>query len=231
MENYKLDPYFVTGLTDAEGCFLIVIKYNKLKTKKYFGLRFTIEMLNNETELLNMVKNFFDCGTLYYTKKGSIVFTVQDFYSIKNKIIPHFAKYPLRGTKYLDFLSFKEAFHMIESKEHLIQEGVNKVDALRKSMNTGRVFSTDVSYSPDHTKENNINYTSLDGHYVNGFITGDGSFILSMGKYFGYMRLSISQHKNNRLLMESIAKFFKSPSKVYSGRLNDIQINLAGAKL
>jgi hypothetical protein len=42
------------------------------------------------------------------------------------------------------------------------------------------------------------------------------------------MRLSITQHKNNRSLMDSIAKYFKSPSNVYSGRPNDIQIILSG---
>jgi hypothetical protein len=231
--NYKvvLNPYFVTGLTDAEGCFSVVRKINKVKFKNNVGLRFQIQMLENETELLNMVKLFFGCGVLYYGKNGAVSFTVQDFYSIKDKIIPHFLKYPLRGTKYLDFISFKEAFHIIESKEHLTEEGLNKVYTLSKGMNTGRIFSENIYYSPNHTKENNIDYIPIDAHYINGFITGDGCLVLHMGKNFGSMYLSISQHKNNRLLMESIAKYFKSPSKVYFGRPNDIQINLGGVQL
>jgi hypothetical protein len=174
--NYKvvLNPYFVTGLTDAEGCFSVIRKINKVKFKNNVGLRFQIQMLENETELLNMVKLFFGCGVLYYGKNGAVSFTVQDFYSIKDKIIPHFLKYPLRGTKYLDFISFKEAFHIIESKEHLTEEGLNKVYTLSKGMNTGRIFSENIYYSPNHTKENNIDYIPIDAHYINGFITGDG---------------------------------------------------------
>ena len=229
--NVVLNPYFVTGLTDAEGCFSVVKKYNKITLKKNVSLSFRIEMLEDEIELLKMVKLFFDSGVLYYGKKGNVTFTIQDFSSIKDKIIPHFLKYPLRGTKYLDFISFKEAFHIIECKGHLTEEGFNKLYSLSKGMNTGRKFSIDVYYSPNHTIENNIDYIPIDGHYINGFIAGDGCFILSMGKTFGTMYLSISQHKNNRLLMESIAKYFKSPSKVYLGRLNDIQINLGGVQL
>jgi hypothetical protein len=66
---------------------------------------------------------------------------------------------------------------------------------------------------------------------VNGFIAGDGCLGLHMGKLFGSMHLQVSQHINNRLLMESIAKYFKSPLKVYLGRPKDIQINLGSAQL
>jgi hypothetical protein len=45
MENYndnnnsKLNPNFVTGLSDAEGCFLILVpKNDKSKFKVYFNL-------------------------------------------------------------------------------------------------------------------------------------------------------------------------------------------------
>ena len=53
MENYndknnsKLNPYFVTGLTNAEGCFSI-IKKNNIEQKLRFSLGFKIRMLENE---------------------------------------------------------------------------------------------------------------------------------------------------------------------------------------
>jgi hypothetical protein len=231
--DFKLHPNFVTGLTDAEGCFSILKK--KDSRAKYginIGLRFQIKMLDNETELLKMVKSFFDAGVLYYGKDGTVDFSIQDIASIKNKVIPHFLKYPLRGTKYLDFLSFKEAFHVIESKEHLTEKGLDKLYNLSKGMNTGREFPIDVSYSPNHTKESNIDYITMDGHYVNGFIAGDGCLSINLkGKRFGYMYLSIGQHKNNKCLLESIGKYFNCLNKVYSNGINAMQINLTGVKL
>jgi len=227
-----LNPDFVTGLSDAEGCFSVRVWENKrTKCKRNVQLYFKIKMLENETELLSMIRSFFNCGILWhYRKDGTVWFRVQDISSIKNNIIPHFLKYPLRGTKYLDFLSFKEAFDIIESKEHLTKNGMNKLYSLSKGMNTGRNFTLNF-YSPNHTKENNKNYMPQNGHYVSGFIAGDGCLNLNQGKLFGTMYLSISQHKNNRLLMESIAKYFESPSKVYPGRANDLQILLGGVQL
>lgn len=55
--------------------------------------------------------------------------------------------------------------------------------------------------------------------------------MLNLGKHFGTMHLSISQHKNNKLLMESIAKYFKNSAKVYLGRSNYLLINLGGVQL
>jgi len=61
--NVILNPYFITGLTDAEGCFSILTpKNDKAKFKISVSLKYKITMLNNEAELLKMVKLFFNCG-------------------------------------------------------------------------------------------------------------------------------------------------------------------------
>jgi hypothetical protein len=89
-------------------------------------------MLNNEVELLKMVKSFFNCGVLRQNNNGTVDFEINDFSFLKTILIPHFLKYPLRGTKYLDFLSFKEASHIFENREHLKEEGVNKLYLKKK---------------------------------------------------------------------------------------------------
>jgi peptide deformylase len=58
--NVVLNPNFVTGLIEAEGCFSVGVFYNKkAKFKRNVKLEFTIKMLENETELLTMVELFF----------------------------------------------------------------------------------------------------------------------------------------------------------------------------
>lgn len=49
MDNkFKLNPNFVTGLTDAEGCFSVgVYKNKKAKFKRNVKLEFTIKMMDN----------------------------------------------------------------------------------------------------------------------------------------------------------------------------------------
>lgn len=230
LKNIKLNPNFITGLTEAEGCFSVTVYSSKTpKFKRTVKLEFTIKMLDNETELLTMVETFFNCGNLWhYPKDHTIRFRIADKSSIKNKLIPHFLKYPLRGTKYLDFLSFIEAFNIIERKEHLTNEGLNMLYDISKTMNKNREFPKEY-YSPEHTKEKYIGYIPLDGHYINGFIAGDGSLMLHQGTKFGLMSLDITQHRNNRLLMDSLAKYFESPSKVRRGRVNDVRLVLIGS--
>jgi LAGLIDADG endonuclease len=229
----KLDPYFITGLTESEGCFSVFLhKDNRAKFKRSVGLRYKITMLENELELLKMVKSFFDCGVLSENKDGSVDFSIRDISSIRNKVLPHFLKYPLRGTKYLDFLSFKEAFYIIDKKEHLIEEGLLKLDMISKSMNNYRQFSLVNYYFPSHTVLDNVDFIPLNGHYINGFIAGDGCLALNLSnKNFCRMSLQITQHINNKLLLYSIANYFKSPSKVYKHDKNSLQITLSGFKL
>lgn len=81
MENYnnnnnsKLNSNFVTGLTDGQGCFLLLAPKNyKSKFKVYFILKYKISILKNEVELLKMVKSFFNCGVLSHNNYGTIYF-------------------------------------------------------------------------------------------------------------------------------------------------------------
>jgi hypothetical protein len=61
---------------------------------------------------------------------------------LKTILIPHLLKYPLRGTKYLDFLYFNIASHIFENREHLKEEGVNKLYFKKKGYeHSNRFFS------------------------------------------------------------------------------------------
>jgi len=119
----KLNPDFITGLTDAEGCFSIgKHKDNRARFKASIGLRFKITMLENETQLLCMVKDFFDCGFITY-KDGSVDYIVRDINSIREIIIPHFSKYPLHGSKNLKLEKLFILRELILNKNHLFKVG------------------------------------------------------------------------------------------------------------
>jgi hypothetical protein len=230
-KNIKLNPYFVTGLTEAEGCFSITKhKDNRAKNNITIGLRFKLTMLSNEMDLLQNLKLFFNCGVITINKDGSIDYLVRDIKSLNMVIIPHFINFPLRGTKYLDFLSFKEALNLINNKEHLSKIGLDKLIAISIEMNSKR--SDEKLYVPLHTIEGNSEYLPLSGDYINGFIAGDGCLSLSISSTnFGKMSLQISQHKNNKPLLLAIATYFKSPDKIYYHDIDSLQITLSGKKL
>lgn len=53
-------------------------------------------------------------------------------------IIPFFEKYSLQGLKSLDFADFKKVAMMINAKEHLTNEGLNRILEIKLNMNKHR---------------------------------------------------------------------------------------------
>ena len=63
--------------------------------------------------LLLLVQNYFNCGSIIYSKtKNTYTFGVYGLKDLENYIIPHFNKFPLRGVKYLDYIAFKEIINI-----------------------------------------------------------------------------------------------------------------------
>ena len=137
-EEFKLDPYFCTGLTESEGSFSIV---KHRDTRANFGmtvsLRFKITMLVNETVLIKKVHTFFGVGSFYIDEKyGTIDYIVRDKISLK-VIKDHFIKYPLRGSKHLDFLSWKYILELQQSNS-ITTSYLDEALKIRKNFNKTR---------------------------------------------------------------------------------------------
>lgn len=52
-------------------------------------------------------------------------------------IINHFDNYPLLSEKQIDYQLIKKAFNLIYNKEHLTNEGLRKIVALKACLKTG----------------------------------------------------------------------------------------------
>ena len=53
------------------------------------------------------------------------------------KVLDHFEKYPLITQKRADYELFVQAFNLIQNKEHLTEEGLRKIVAIKASLNLG----------------------------------------------------------------------------------------------
>jgi hypothetical protein len=201
-------PWFVTGYADAESCFFIhIVKRHDRKNGYAVQLRFTIHIDVADISLLYLIKKFFNCGTISPVDKfNSIDYTVTDISSIQNIIVPFFRQYPLRGTKYLDFLDWVEAVNIIATGEHLSLIGIENLIKLKSNMNKKR--NVPINYQPNHTIPSHSSYVPLDGNYVSGFMAGDGAIAFETISRFGRFAFQIIQHVNNRLLLESFTPLF-----------------------
>jgi hypothetical protein len=88
--------------------------------------------------LLKSLVEFFNCGYIAQYKNRKVCeFIVTKINDIIIYIIPFFEKYKIEGSKYKDYVNFKEAAILIKNKEHLggAEKGLNKIIELKNSMN------------------------------------------------------------------------------------------------
>ena len=144
--NSKLNPYYLTGLVDGEGCFCV--SFNKHKNNRLLEARllFEIELREDDKEILERVKETLDCGNIYYLNyeghrkwRPHYKYKVSNIKDISTKIIPFFQKYPLQAKKKHSFEKFCIAARLILAKRHLTNNGVEKIrDLVRDSLDAGK---------------------------------------------------------------------------------------------
>src|SRR5689334_23918200 len=124
-DNHILNPYYVTGFTDAvrSGCFLINIQKrsdlklgysisHSLKTKKLHLKDKELIALACALRSAQKLCNFFNVGKIYIRKDGYVDYIVNSMKDIE-VIIDHFNNYPLitaQAIKLSDYKIFKLVF-------------------------------------------------------------------------------------------------------------------------
>ena len=143
--NSKLNPYYLTGLVDGEGCFCV--SFNKHKGNRLLEVRllFEIELREDDKEILERVRETLDCGNIYhldyprYKKwRPHYKYKVSNIKDITTKIIPFFQKYPLQAKKKNSFEQFCKVAELIVNKHHLTKTGIEDIRKLvRDSLDAG----------------------------------------------------------------------------------------------
>ena len=206
-----LDPNWVTGLTDAEGSFIISTPKSTSANGNKVSLRFSLTQKAHSVGILYGLQVFFGCGQVIPSSKGCMRFVVQKKTDIINKIIPHFENFPLHTSKGLNFNSFKEAAKIVASGNHLNLQGLNQILSLKKGMNKNRSFSELYNYNTALASSN----IKLHPFWDLGFIDGEGCFgtIITkstLGKIVTRSRLSVSQSTHDYAILKALKEFFNA---------------------
>ena len=129
----KINPDFVTGFSDAESCFTLVISKNPRHNLGWsVKLVFNIHLHSNDIDLLYLIQRFFGVGNV--TLHGDTALYQVIKLSDLACVIEHFNNHPLKTQKFADFLLFKKAFYIVKSKEHLTKEGLLDLISLRATL-------------------------------------------------------------------------------------------------
>jgi len=156
---------------------------------------FQIGLHWDDLPLLTSLKDKLQCGYITQsTKEDKANFVISSQAALQGLLIPLFDTFTLNTTKYLNYLAFREAVMLCDSKAHLTSEGWEKIVSLKASMNKGRL---------DYTLPSNHRVV-VTFPWLLGFIEGDGCFSFSGVK----PRLSIQLTLIDKPVLVAINEFF-----------------------
>ena len=131
-----LKDAWLSGFTDAEGCFNInITQRNKTYTGFRIMLRFLLDQ-KNAIEILSHIRNLFGFGAVILRKDTKEVYRYycDSFIGLKN-IILYFQAFPLKTIKASAFNHWLKAYKMVENKEHLTKQGLTIIRDIKKQIN------------------------------------------------------------------------------------------------
>lgn len=165
--------------------------------------------------MLNTIQNFLSIGNVR-VEKNTINFVVSDLAGCL-KVREHFNKFPLITYKLVHFQLWCKILDLMLNKEHLSEEGLLKIVALKQHFHFGlsdKLQSMFPSYKKIGCPIYKPDFTKMDIHWLAGFINADGSFGLyatnnktyKLGKNVN-MRITITQHNRSLVVLKEIKNF------------------------
>jgi len=218
----NLNPFYVTGLIDAEGSFSTTIYLsNKYKTGWCVQSCFQISLHSRDLDLLLQLQKYF-CGIGSISKgktRNSVNYSVSGIKDLTTVIIPHFDNFPLLTQKRADFLLFKQIVVLMNKKEHLTILGLEKIINFKASINLGLSDIVKSKFKNIVPVERPIiNITTIpEPQWIAGFVSGEGNFGVKFKKSLknktGYqiqLIFIITQHQRDINLIKVLQKYFGS---------------------
>ena len=134
-QQERLDPQWVTGFVDGEGCFHISInKHEKMSTGWQVLPEFRIVQHTRDERLLKELQRFFQAGKVVVNHGNRKELRIRKLNELR-KVITFFEQHPLMTKKENDFEIFSEVLRSMERNEHLTREGLEKIADLCWKMN------------------------------------------------------------------------------------------------
>jgi hypothetical protein len=133
--SITLNDAWISGFTDAEGCFNVSILANTRYSLGYvIKMRYILDQ--KDSNILEIIRNLFKQGKVSIRTKtdGVYRYTVTGFKSC-NTIKYYFFTFPLFTKKGISFNKWSNFHEMVLNKLHLTKEGLKKAKTLQKQIN------------------------------------------------------------------------------------------------
>lgn len=131
-----LEPDWIVGFVDGEGCFRIGINRNPALRFGYQILpEFVVVQHERDLPLLYRLRTAFGCGVVRKNHADRYCWRVRDLKQLEQKIIPFFEKHKLRSKKAVEFKRFARVVRKMVKGEHLTEEGFKQICRIASWMN------------------------------------------------------------------------------------------------
>ena len=112
-QQERLDPWWIVGFVDGEGCFSISTFKNQTCKSGYQTLfEFVVTQGEKSKSAMEAIRNYFGCGGIYINRRydnhnyNLLRYCVRRQSDLKEKIVPFFRKYQLQSAKREQFEKF-----------------------------------------------------------------------------------------------------------------------------
>lgn len=188
------------------------------------------------TYFIKLIHQHFGVGHVY-TYKNTATFYVTAIKDL-TVIVEHFKIYPLVTAKSIDFVLFLNVYNLILAKAHLTLEGIKEIVAIKANQNLG--LSNDlIAAFPNIIKLDrpvyNFNGLPTNPNWLSGFVTGDGSFSITITITKGSTAIgervqlvfSIELHIRDLDVLKGISNFFLNTTEAKYVYIRNTRENMA----
>ncbi len=135
----QLDAQWVVGFVDGEGCFHVGINPHPAMSAGFQVLpEFTVVQHKRDVQALYALKDFFGCGVVRVNHGDRMAYRVRGLSHLLERIAPFFQAHPLKTSKNVDFLKFRDVLLLMQRGVHLTPQGVEQIRRIASAMNRGR---------------------------------------------------------------------------------------------
>lgn len=137
--NFKLNldkdlkNHWIAGFSDADASFQIKILNRINRGSAEVRLNFQIDQ--KKDNILLLIKDFFGGNLGYRKNKDTYYYGSTSFGSAKN-VINYFDNFHLLSSKHINYLKWRKAYIIIQNKDHLTKDGLEKIIKLKNTMNS-----------------------------------------------------------------------------------------------
>ena len=132
INKVNLDNAWLSGFTDAEGCFTCSAYLSKTSNKHIVTVRYIIPQ-KDDVEFSNQLADLIN-GYVSYLKGYNGYNTVVNATKL-SVTIKYINNFPLQTKKHISYIRWLKVYKLVINKEHLTTKGIEKIKSLIKYIN------------------------------------------------------------------------------------------------